>query len=409
MPGSRNAPGTRGRRRGRKRARHGGGDPRRAVGRHVRRGPPRARSAPGWLASTRRSGTARRQCASWACRRRCTSTRCAAASWRDRRGCGWRTCASTSARRSAAGDELPGQRLDLEDAEDRRSRLRDRRDRLTAEIGEVAAFRAEPPVPRRGDPPRWAPVESILALAGFIESRLALLHQRLRAAEDELDPGGPRRRRPAAPDGRGVKRRGHRPGTAVRHGGRDTRPRHRAGRRGHGRRPYERRPYGRRPGRRGRAANRRRHRGVGVPRARRHLGTRLPVAPGRPHRRRYPRAARRCRPAHRRGLDGRTAGPVHRDLLRRATCRNCARCGSAAASRSRRPRVGARPRPGWRNCSPATTPRRPPSPPRFSRPPWTGSPSARPRNCLPPNAPRCRRRPPHGRGRVRRGAAGRVR
>lgn len=84
------------------------------------------------------------------------------------------------------GDELPGLRLDLEDAEDRQSRLRDRVDRLRTEIGEVAAFRAEPPTPRRGDAHRWAPVESILALAGFVDSRLTLLHQRLRGAEDEL-------------------------------------------------------------------------------------------------------------------------------------------------------------------------------------------------------------------------------
>jgi hypothetical protein len=84
------------------------------------------------------------------------------------------------------GDELPHLRMDLEDAEDRQSRLRDRRDRLTAEIAEVAALRAEPPAPRRGDPPRWAPVESILALAGFIDSRLTTLHRRLRTAEDEL-------------------------------------------------------------------------------------------------------------------------------------------------------------------------------------------------------------------------------
>ncbi|WP_346267963.1 DUF4139 domain-containing protein, partial [Streptomyces sp. SID4948] len=84
------------------------------------------------------------------------------------------------------GDELPNVRLDLEDAEDRQSRLRDRRDRLAAEIEEVAGFRAEPPQPRRGDPPRWAPVESILTLAGFVDSRLALLHQRLRTAEEEL-------------------------------------------------------------------------------------------------------------------------------------------------------------------------------------------------------------------------------
>lgn len=84
------------------------------------------------------------------------------------------------------GDDLPRLRLDLEDAEDRQSRLRDRRDRLTAEVAEVAALRAEAPLPRRGDPPRWAPVESILALAGFVDSRLSVLHRRLRAVEDEL-------------------------------------------------------------------------------------------------------------------------------------------------------------------------------------------------------------------------------
>ncbi|MFC4033314.1 DUF4139 domain-containing protein [Streptomyces polygonati] len=83
-------------------------------------------------------------------------------------------------------EQLPSLRLDVEDAEDRESRLRDRRDRLATEIEEVAGFRAEPPQPRRGDPPRWAPVESILTLAGFVESRLSLLHQRLRTAEDEL-------------------------------------------------------------------------------------------------------------------------------------------------------------------------------------------------------------------------------
>ncbi|WP_235002212.1 DUF4139 domain-containing protein [Actinacidiphila paucisporea] len=84
------------------------------------------------------------------------------------------------------GDELPRLRLDLEDAEDRQSRLRDRRERLAAEVAEVAALRAEPPTPRRGDPPRWAPVESILALAGFVDSRLAALHRRLRDVEEEL-------------------------------------------------------------------------------------------------------------------------------------------------------------------------------------------------------------------------------
>ncbi|MFF7197386.1 DUF4139 domain-containing protein [Streptomyces sp. NPDC008079] len=84
------------------------------------------------------------------------------------------------------GEQLPSLRLDLEDAEDQQSRLQDRKYRLESEIEEVAALRAEPPQPRRGDPPRWAPVESFLALAGFVDTRLGFLHERLRATEDQL-------------------------------------------------------------------------------------------------------------------------------------------------------------------------------------------------------------------------------
>ncbi|GAA3650462.1 hypothetical protein GCM10023079_44490 [Streptomyces chitinivorans] len=82
--------------------------------------------------------------------------------------------------------ELPSLRLELEEAEKRLDRLRERHGRLTAEIGKVAELRAVPPRPRRGDPPRWAPVESLLALANFVDGRLALLHGRLRAVEAEL-------------------------------------------------------------------------------------------------------------------------------------------------------------------------------------------------------------------------------
>ena len=82
-------------------------------------------------------------------------------------------------------DDLPRLRLDVEDAEDRQARARDRTKRLAAEIETVAAMRAEPLAPRRGDPPRWAPVESLLALANFVESRLGTLHERLRAARAE--------------------------------------------------------------------------------------------------------------------------------------------------------------------------------------------------------------------------------
>ncbi|SEQ38078.1 DUF4139 domain-containing protein [Streptomyces radiopugnans] len=82
--------------------------------------------------------------------------------------------------------ELPALRLELEEAEDRLDRLRERRDRLAEEVGRVAELRAVPPQQRRGDPPRWAPVESLLALANFVDGRLALLHERLRAVEAEL-------------------------------------------------------------------------------------------------------------------------------------------------------------------------------------------------------------------------------
>ncbi|MEW2516607.1 DUF4139 domain-containing protein [Actinacidiphila alni] len=84
------------------------------------------------------------------------------------------------------GEQLPGLRLDLEDAEDQQARLQDRKARLESEIEEVAALRAEPPQPRRGDPPRWAPVESFLALASFVDARLGTLHERLRTTEDRL-------------------------------------------------------------------------------------------------------------------------------------------------------------------------------------------------------------------------------
>ncbi|MEE1941349.1 DUF4139 domain-containing protein [Streptomyces sp. TRM 70361] len=82
--------------------------------------------------------------------------------------------------------EPAGLRAELTAAEDRLAGLRGRHDRLTAEIEEVARLRAVPPQPRRGDPPRRAPVESLLALAGFLDARLAGLHERLRTVSEEL-------------------------------------------------------------------------------------------------------------------------------------------------------------------------------------------------------------------------------
>ncbi|MFC1417285.1 DUF4139 domain-containing protein [Streptacidiphilus cavernicola] len=57
---------------------------------------------------------------------------------------------------------------------------------LAAQVEHVAALRAVPPVPRRGEPPRRAPAEALLALAEFVDTRLGALRQRLLAAEDAL-------------------------------------------------------------------------------------------------------------------------------------------------------------------------------------------------------------------------------
>ncbi|WP_042431133.1 DUF4140 domain-containing protein, partial [Streptacidiphilus anmyonensis] len=61
-----------------------------------------------------------------------------------------------------------------------------RRERLAARVDATASLRAAPPAPRRGDPPRPAPVEAFLALAEFVDTRLAALHTRLLDAEDAV-------------------------------------------------------------------------------------------------------------------------------------------------------------------------------------------------------------------------------
>ncbi|MFC1441240.1 DUF4139 domain-containing protein [Streptacidiphilus sp. N1-10] len=55
---------------------------------------------------------------------------------------------------------------------------------LAAQVEHTAALRAVPPAPRRGDPPRHAPADALLALADFVDTRLGELQQRLLAAED---------------------------------------------------------------------------------------------------------------------------------------------------------------------------------------------------------------------------------
>ncbi|WP_042384516.1 DUF4139 domain-containing protein, partial [Streptacidiphilus melanogenes] len=61
-----------------------------------------------------------------------------------------------------------------------------RRERLAARVDATASLRAAPPAPRRGDPPRPAPVEAFLALAEFVDTRLDALHGRLLDAEDAV-------------------------------------------------------------------------------------------------------------------------------------------------------------------------------------------------------------------------------
>jgi hypothetical protein len=71
-------------------------------------------------------------------------------------------------------------------AEEACDTARGRRDRLAARVDATASLRAVPPAPRRGDPPRPAPVDAFLALAEFVDTRLAALHTRLLAAEDAV-------------------------------------------------------------------------------------------------------------------------------------------------------------------------------------------------------------------------------
>ncbi|MEZ0065999.1 hypothetical protein ABIA32_002008 [Streptacidiphilus sp. MAP12-20] len=97
----------------------------------------------------------------------------------------------TDARREIRAEVVPGERLatlqrELDVAEETHDAARARRDRIAARVDATAALRAVPPTPRRGDPPRPAPVDALLALAAFVDERLTALHARLLAAEDAL-------------------------------------------------------------------------------------------------------------------------------------------------------------------------------------------------------------------------------
>ena len=86
----------------------------------------------------------------------------------------------------SAAEDLSPLRRDCDAAEEARDAAEAARAALAAQVEHVAALRAVPPVPRRGDPPRHAPTDALLALAEFVDTRLAGLQQRLRAAEDAL-------------------------------------------------------------------------------------------------------------------------------------------------------------------------------------------------------------------------------
>ncbi len=77
-------------------------------------------------------------------------------------------------------------RREVERLRDAREALRARRDRQRGLIDEVSALRPVPPP--RGDeaPHRRTPVDAWLALAGFVDERLTVLHSRLCEVEEEL-------------------------------------------------------------------------------------------------------------------------------------------------------------------------------------------------------------------------------
>ncbi|MFC1412132.1 DUF4139 domain-containing protein [Streptacidiphilus sp. N1-12] len=86
----------------------------------------------------------------------------------------------------SAVEDLSPLRRDCDAAEEELYAAGAARAALAAQVEHIAALRAVPPTPRRGDPPRRAPAAALLALADFVDSRLAELQQRLLAAEDAL-------------------------------------------------------------------------------------------------------------------------------------------------------------------------------------------------------------------------------
>ncbi|MBF9067519.1 DUF4139 domain-containing protein [Streptacidiphilus fuscans] len=80
-------------------------------------------------------------------------------------------------------EQLASLQRELDAAQEAYDVARARRDRIAARSETTFALRPVPPLPRRGDPPRPAPVEAVIALAGFADARLDGLNAQLLAAE----------------------------------------------------------------------------------------------------------------------------------------------------------------------------------------------------------------------------------
>ncbi|MFF8638144.1 DUF4139 domain-containing protein [Streptomyces pilosus] len=85
-------------------------------------------------------------------------------------------------------DGGPGDELlrEVERLRDACAAARGRRDRQLTLIEEAGALRPVPPGRKRDDPHRRTPVDAWLELADFVESRMTVLHGRLRELEEEL-------------------------------------------------------------------------------------------------------------------------------------------------------------------------------------------------------------------------------
>ncbi|MEW5739102.1 MAG: mucoidy inhibitor MuiA family protein [Myxococcota bacterium] len=82
---------------------------------------------------------------------------------------------------------VPEEQKALEAAEEALERLRVRRDRVDTEISELENLRPRFLEPRRGEPPREAPVEAMLALGDFTEARLAGRIEERRSLDRQLE------------------------------------------------------------------------------------------------------------------------------------------------------------------------------------------------------------------------------